>query len=210
MAREEQRMRSEQVRRAILDIATEMGIREGFDAVSIRKIIHQMNYSTGVVYHHFKDRQEIIDAIEEAESRRLHKMITALQEDSKDVLANMEATFHRVMRLAFEEPEKYNLIVLRKYSRRTPERPRWLSYLSAHLKKGMEDGLIRRMDPERAAFSVWSSFLGFHLMISQRGDLTDEEAEAMFRVQFDMIARGIARKAPPRANEENGTGGGHS
>jgi AcrR family transcriptional regulator len=193
MAREEQKIRSEQVRKAILDIAMEMGIREGFDSVSIRKIIHQMNYSTGVVYHHFKDRQEIIDAIEEEETGRLNRIIESIQDANKDVLSNMEATFHRVMLLAFEEPEKYNLIVLHKYSRRSPERPRWLQYLSEHLKKGMEDGIVREMDPEKAAFTIWSSFLGFNLMISRLRNLKLDEVETLFSAQYDMILRGIAR-----------------
>ena len=46
-----------------------------------------------------------------------------MQDEAKDVLQNMEATFHRVTLLAHEEPELYNLIVLRKYSRKASEKP---------------------------------------------------------------------------------------
>jgi AcrR family transcriptional regulator len=194
MARDDQKVRSEQVRQAILDTAMEMGIQEGFDEISIRKITQKMKYSTGVVYHHFKERQEIIDAIEEDQSARLNAIISEVQDETKDVLYNMKATFHRVMRLAYEEPELYNLIVLRKYSRRTPEKPRWLGYLSGYLKKGMEAGLIRTMDPEKAAFSVWSSFLGFNLMVSRLRALPWEEVEVMFQVQSDMMLHGIAQQ----------------
>ena len=49
MAREDQKMRSEQVRQAILDTALKMGMGEGFDELSIRKIIKEMNYSTGII-----------------------------------------------------------------------------------------------------------------------------------------------------------------
>jgi hypothetical protein len=48
--------------------------------------------------------------------------------------------------------ELYNLIVLRKYSRKAAEKPRWLDYLSERLKAGMDCGLIRPMDPDKAAF----------------------------------------------------------
>jgi AcrR family transcriptional regulator len=191
MARDEQKLRSEQVRQAILDTAMEMGLREGFDEVSIRKITQKMRYSTGVVYHHFKERQEIIDAIEEAESARLNAIITQMQDESKGLFGNMEATFHRVTLLAYEEPELYNLIVLRKYSRRTGEKPRWIGYLSGQFQKGMEAGLVRAMDPEKAALSVWSSFLGFNLMISRLQALSPETVEEMFRVQFDVLLRGV-------------------
>jgi len=193
VARDEQKERSEKVRQAILDTALEMGLREGFDEVSIRKITQKMKYSTGVVYHHFKERQEIIDAIEQAETLRLNALISATQDDTKDVLENMEATFYRVTRLAYEQPELYNLIVLRKYSRKAAEKPRWIGFLSGQLKAGMDSGLIREMDPDRAAFSVWSSFLGFNLMISRLPALPPGEVEAMFRTQFDVLLRGIRK-----------------
>jgi AcrR family transcriptional regulator len=193
VARDEQKERSEKVRQAILDTAMEMGLKEGFDEVSIRKITQKMKYSTGVVYHHFKERQDIIDAIEEAQSARLNGIIAAVQDGAKNVLENMEATFHRVTLLAHEEPELYNLIVLRKYSRKAPEKPRWLGFLSGHMKAGMEAGLIREMDPEKAAFSVWSSFLGFNLMISRLQALPLDEVEDLFRTQFDVLLRGIRK-----------------
>ncbi|MNI97189.1 hypothetical protein D3C73_1557890 [compost metagenome] len=47
------------------------------------------------------------------------------------------------------------------------------------------------MDTDKAAFAIWSSFLGFNLMISRNRDLTSEEAEELFKVQFDIILRGI-------------------
>lgn len=110
MAREDQKMRSEIVRKTILDTALEIGIEEGFEEVSIRKIIKKMKYSTGIVYHHFKDKQEIIDAIEETETKWLSAEIAGLLDENKNVVWNMERIFRRIMRLAIEEPEKYNLI----------------------------------------------------------------------------------------------------
>jgi AcrR family transcriptional regulator len=184
-------MRSEQVRQAILDTAYEMGLREGFEAVTVRKIIHKMGYSTGVVYHHFQDKQEIIDAIEQSETDRLRAAISEQLDDTKDIIHNMEAALKRIMRLAYEEPEKYNLIVLHKYSRNKSENSGWLTYLSENLGAAMRAGSIRAMDAGKAAFAIWSSFLGFHLAISRRTDLTWEQAEELFKVQFDIILRGI-------------------
>ncbi len=89
MAREDQKMRSEQVRQAILDTALEMGMREGFDELSIRKIIKEMNYSTGIIYYHFKDKQEIIDAIEEKETEWLKSTIMGNIQPEMDSLMEM-------------------------------------------------------------------------------------------------------------------------
>ena len=193
MARQEQKNRSEKVRQAILDTALEMGMEEGFENVSIRKIISRMKYSTGVVYHHFKDKQEIMDAIEEGETKKLYGEIAQLLDDKKSGLANMETVFHRIMRLAYEEPEKYNLMVLLKYSRHKGGRPPWIASVSESLKQEIAGGNIRELDAEKAAFAIWSSFLGFNLMISRYKDLTEAEAEELFKVQFEMIIKGIKK-----------------
>lgn len=197
MARDEQKLRSEAVRQAILDTAYEMGLQEGFEAVTVRKIINKMKYSTGVVYHHFKDKQEIIDAIEEAETKRLRAVITAIIDEKADFISNMRAVFRRVMLLALEEPEKYNLIVLHKYSRHKTGLPEWISYIAGNLKKSMQEGTVRPLDADKAAFAVWSSFLGFDLMISRLSGLSPETAEELFNAQFDIILNGL------RADERN-------
>lgn len=191
MAREEQKLRSDSVRQAILDSALEIGLKEGFEAVSVRKIINKIKYSTGVVYHYFKDKQEIIDALEASETARFRELVTELADNSRDSAYNVSTVFHRVMRLALEEPEKYNLIVLHKYSRHVPETPLWLSHLSVTLKRDMDAGTVKRMDTEKAAFSIWSSFVGFNLMISRLPGLKAEEAENMFEIQKNIILKGI-------------------
>ena len=201
MSREDQKERSESVRQAILDTALEIGLAEGFEAVSIRKIISRMRYSTGVIYHHFQDKQEVIDAIEASETARLGAQIRAATDESQDIVANMLAVFHRVMVLAIEQPEKYNLIVLHKYSRSSQSKTPWIDYLAGHIKRDMGAGLLREMDPLRAAFSIWSSFLGFNLMISRQENLLKEEAEALFQTQAGIILHGILQNTLPINNE---------
>ena len=191
MAREEQKQRSDNVRKAILDTALEIGLSEGFEAVSIRKIINKMKYSTGVIYHYFKDKQEIIDALEESETEWIRGEITGLLDDEKDISYNVVTVFHMIMKLAVEQPEKYNLIVLHKYSRNNPSSPMWISYLSENLKRDILAGRVRQLDTEKAAFSIWSSFVGFILMISHMPNLTAEEGEKMFNVQADIILKGV-------------------
>lgn len=59
------------------------------------------------------------------------------------------------------------------------------------LKKEMDAGKLKKRDPDKTAFSIWSSFLGFNLMISRHGDMTLDAAEELFQVQFDIIKKGV-------------------
>lgn len=191
MAREDQKMRSDIVRQAILDTALQIGLEEGFEAISIRKIIGRMKYSTGVVYHHFKDKQEIIDAIEASETEKYYAAISQLVDDSADVITNMLTVFRRATQLALEEPDKYNLIVLHKYSRYKPSPSPWISHIAGNLEKEMQAGRIKKMNPRHTAFSIWSSFLGFNLMISRMEGITRQQADEMFQVQSEIIIKGV-------------------
>ena len=191
MAREDQKLRSDSVRQAILDTALEIGLEEGFEAVSVRKIISRMKYSTGIVYPHFKDKQEIIDAIEASQTQMFYGSIAQLMDDSADTLTNMLKVFRRATQLALDEPEKYNLIVLHKYSRNKSADMPWLPRIAASLEKEMKAGRIKPMNPHHAAVAIWSSFLGFNLMLSRMEGVTHEQADEMFKVQSKIIIEGV-------------------
>ena len=191
MVRDYQKERSDKTRQEILDTALAIGLEEGFPAVSVRKISKRMNYSTGVIYHYFVDRQEIIDEIEKAQFDWLDQEIRSILTDKDDIFEMIHGVFYRMMQLAYEESEKYTLIVTRKYSRKSTGTSPRLAMLARHLEKAMSDGRIRPSDPERTAFAIWSSFHGFHLMLSRLPDLTFDEAKERFQVEFDIVTRGL-------------------
>ena len=63
MGRERQIKKNEETKKAIIDAAVSIGLEEGFDELSIRKITDRLGYSSGIVYHYFKDKQEILNTI---------------------------------------------------------------------------------------------------------------------------------------------------
>jgi AcrR family transcriptional regulator len=55
--------RSERSRAIILDAARELFSHQGFRATSIRDIASKAGVSTGSVYHHFNDKEELFDTL---------------------------------------------------------------------------------------------------------------------------------------------------
>jgi AcrR family transcriptional regulator len=68
-----ERERSEMVER-IMDVAREMFVRDGYEAVTLRKIALAIEYSPGTIYQYFKDKQALVLAIMRKDSQdlRLH------------------------------------------------------------------------------------------------------------------------------------------
>jgi AcrR family transcriptional regulator len=57
-----ERERAEMTER-IMDVAREMFVRDGYEAVTLRKIADAIEYSQGAIYQYFKDKQALVQAI---------------------------------------------------------------------------------------------------------------------------------------------------
>lgn len=198
MARENQKKRSQQLKEEILDTALSIAKEEGFDALSIRKISSRMGYSTGIIYYHYQDKQDIIEAIQAREGTYLRGLVTAAIKPDAGVVENLYAAFHSVMMLAITQRERYNLVVLQRHRVGEPERPGMVQMLATMLGQAVAEGKADIADVDRTAYAIWASFLGFHLMLSQRPDLDMDEADRMFDVQFRMIMKGIGMAVPEK------------
>ena len=76
-------MRKEAVERKneILDVADELFGKKGFDGTSTNDILEKVGIARGTLYHHFKSKEEIMDALIERYSDRL---LGAAQEVAAD------------------------------------------------------------------------------------------------------------------------------
>src|SRR5215208_5070860 len=61
--KERQERDREAVRRAILDAARDLFVREGFENVSIRKVAERIEYSPAAIYSYFPGKDDIFFAL---------------------------------------------------------------------------------------------------------------------------------------------------
>jgi TetR/AcrR family transcriptional regulator, transcriptional repressor for nem operon len=59
----------------ILSISAKLFIEKGFDKTSIQDIINELGMSKGAIYHHFKSKEEILDAVLLKHSYQLEQML---------------------------------------------------------------------------------------------------------------------------------------
>jgi AcrR family transcriptional regulator len=53
----------EKLRASILDAARMLFVERGIDAVSMREIAKKINYSATTLYHHFADKEALLQAV---------------------------------------------------------------------------------------------------------------------------------------------------
>lgn len=65
----------EEMRELILSTASEIIALEGYDKLSIRKIAKKIEYSPSIIYHYFKDKDEILNYVMQ---QGYNKIVTAV------------------------------------------------------------------------------------------------------------------------------------
>lgn len=75
------RKEAEERKSEILDVADELFGKKGFDGTSTNDILQKVGIARGTLYHHFKSKEEIMDALMERYSERL---LGAAQEVAED------------------------------------------------------------------------------------------------------------------------------
>lgn len=92
MSTEKRRIRDkEEMKELILSAATEIIAEEGIDNLSIRKIAGRMGYSPSLIYHYFKDKNEILNIVMQRGYRKIISAVSQnnINEDPKDLLKSI-------------------------------------------------------------------------------------------------------------------------
>ena len=89
------------MRQQILDAARDLFVREGYDAVSMRRIASRIEYSPTAIYLHFPDKASLIYAACDRQFDKLgvvlHEAMDGVDDPIERVVSVMEA--HRIRRV---------------------------------------------------------------------------------------------------------------
>ena len=172
-----------EIRKMILDAAERIGEEQGIDKITARRISNSIGYSTGVIYYHFQNKQEIMDLLSQNRNNDINETIQkcihhngTLRENSLHV---MECIYQLV---AFNRNTDVRLLM---ESSCDPEKDSpWLELTRYILDIAAKKGEIQSEGKENIAFGLCSFFVGYGLMLSKNWP----QDQAAARCQADHIA----------------------
>lgn len=194
MGRERQIQKNEETRKAILNTAISIGLDEGFDELSIRKITDKLGYSAGIVYHYFKDKQEILDTIHTKTSMELKNAVEECIEEDRSFEENIKVVFNMLSEISIYEPELFKLILLNKYSHDNQSVDVWLDMIVHCVELGIQSGELRHIDPEVTSHILLNSFIVTQMVLENRQNADESMIERVFDSELDVILNGILRR----------------
>src|SRR5689334_21548203 len=196
----------ETTRRAILDAALDLFVREGYGQASIRNIAARVEYSPGGIYGYFAAKDEILYALahERLRSRGARELADA---PSDDALDDLRASTWRLYYISTEQPQYFALVFLDRHVPRVSKDYERFAFISemrkralARVERCIAEGLFPDTTHAEVALRLlWATVVGFAaLRLSHR--IPDGVAiDPLVRDSIETTIAGIRAGAPRHA-----------
>lgn len=190
-----QRHRSE-ARRSILDATESLMVESGGDDFSMRRLAERCGYTAPTIYHHFGDKQGLVDALLEERFARLLALVQQV-EVGDDPVANLRSMIAAFLDFGRRNPAFYRLILAGTRSgddRTPPSAETTRELMSRPWHELHQAGRLHDDDPTAAAQSLWAVLHGLTALQIGRPDY--EWAPNLTEIAIDSMLRGLLRPSP--------------
>jgi AcrR family transcriptional regulator len=186
-----------ELRNQILEAATELFLKEGFDKTSIRSIAEKIEYSPATIYLYFKDKNEIFRAIHDKGFEMFFEKLGEAQKIENPYI-RLRRMGDLYLEFAFEHREFFDLMFIMRApieARNKEGNIDWLcgmqsfKLLQATVTECMEKGYMKKMDLDVATITIISLMNGMaSLYIRERLVMYDQKVlPYLFRDALDNL-----------------------
>jgi AcrR family transcriptional regulator len=155
----------EDLRQEILDAARELFVRDGYEAVSMRKIADKIEYSPTTIYLYFRDKSELFDCLStEAFGKLLAKLQSIRGESSasEDAVESLRRGLLAYIEFGLENPDHYKITFLMEERAAGRREVGCQSFECLRMAVGacIQAGRFRVLDEELASQLLWAGVHG--------------------------------------------------
>ncbi len=112
MSKERQVLKQEEIKNLILSTAQEIVAKDGISGLSIRKITNVIDYSPAIIYHYFKDKDEIINKLMEENYKQIICALSSIYSMDEEPAQKLKDTTRKYIEIALQMPDEYMNIML--------------------------------------------------------------------------------------------------
>ena len=189
---------------AILAAAREIYARDGFGGGTVEEVAERADVAVGSVYNHFGSKRGLELAVAEDAARADERFMDAAYVRGASPAEQVREAGRAFLRFYRRHPDYFRILAfpgpvadlsgeeVRRRVAGTVEEQN--ARLAAALRRGVEEGVVRDIEPEAAAKVLWSAWSGI-IALAWRPDLLrvdGAELEALIDVAADIVAEGLA------------------
>lgn len=173
--RRTQAERSESTRTLLVRTARDLFAKNGFAGTSIEDIASAASVTKGALYHHFVSKEELFEAVFEAEQRAIADQVFESIKRRRGALQRIAAGCEEFLNVCMDSATRQLLLIDAPavLSDRQVERiwnTSWLPMLVSGLEKAMAEGAMARRPAEPLAHIIFGGLCQGSIMAAQTED----------------------------------------
>ena len=188
------------LRQEILDAASELFVKEGFENVSMRRIADRIEYSPTTIYLYFKDKAELLESICQETFGKLIERLTKIMEQSGDPLDRLKRGLLAYIEFGLDNPHHYRATFMmpipegidpEKYVK--PESPgiQAFDFLRRCVYDCIAAGKFNTADAELASQTLWAGIHGITSLLITHSHFPWVGKEQIIRGTVDTMVAGL-------------------
>lgn len=185
----------EEMKKAILDVAFEMFLTEGYAGTSLREIAKKIEYSPATIYLYYKDKDALFFDIQVRCFKNLIKSYAKVVE-IKNPFERLREMGHAYMKHGMKNPQSFNLIFLHdaplqafKREDRMDKHGNAIGFLRDTVRECIKEKMIKEKDEMIVRLEVWGLTHGLTTLFIRKSyegmGLTKTEAEDYMKKCWD-------------------------
>jgi AcrR family transcriptional regulator len=191
----------DELRQKILDAATELFLKNGYESVTMRGIADRIEYAPSTIYLHFKNKIEIVAAICQETFETLIERLEETENQGLGPIDSLKAGMRCYIQFGLDHPRQYQLVFGDANAAEVSATiesiqlgEQALAFLARALVRCQEAGLFPATDAGADAIVVWSQMHGTTaILINDYGryEFPWPPREAVIERSIDLIVRGL-------------------
>jgi len=187
---------SKDTRATLLNVATNLFYQKGYPNTTIREIGQKANISNSIIYHYFKDKEEMLFEIIQVSSTDLINALVKIQQEVKDPVECLKEMLKTHMVAWCLKRKKETKIIVaddywltgkRREANRATQRQIYKLYLNK-LEELSRKRLLKPVDLKVLAFTIFGAINSFFRWYREGGSLSkDDVADNV----IDIVFRGL-------------------
>lgn len=195
---ERRALRKLDLRRSILDAATDLFAREGYERFSLRQVAEAVGYSPTTIYLHFTDKDDLLHHVALEGFRSSREELQRAFDSAEGAFGRIQAMGLAYRRFGMTHPVHYRLMfMVRGEFLERPDPPGYESITDSFgvLRRAVEEGLARGelppQPPDIYTSCLWSHVHGLVSLHLATPFLPGETLETLFLAHMEVFRRGI-------------------
>src|SRR6266852_3623292 len=157
------------LRQEILDAASELFVRDGYENVSMRRIADKIEYSPTTIYLYFKDKAELLDQVCKETFARLVQRLSKIMEQPGDPVERLKRGLIAYIEFGLQNPHHYRATFMMpipesfdktKYAQPDSPGMQAFSFLTRGITDCIKAGKMPGMNVGLASQTLWAGIHG--------------------------------------------------